>query len=109
MKIYQVGAQVQVTENNIKRRVVLTFEHDRDTLELVLVKVDGRRLADDPNAKPKCQPGDYAIFSKKVGEAPFSWQMPIFHKLVTIMAGRGMSLESIIDHVKSTWKDSPHK
>ncbi len=68
----------------------LTYEKDDESGKSVLVKIDGRRLADDPLAKPMRKPNTYESIIIEIENAPMTWLPAILAKAISECAKKSV-------------------
>lgn len=68
--------------SNAQQSIRLTYEVESETGHASLVKIDGRRLADDPFAKPMRKPNAYESIIRDIETASMSWLPAVLTKVI---------------------------
>lgn len=108
MKTVTLSARVDKTlafSNGILRPQIfhkLTFELDQDTGNATLIKIDGRRLADDPLAKPVRKPTSYESIIRDLEIVSMTCLPAILSKVILECGRRNVFKEGgLLEFVKS--------
>lgn len=79
----------------------LTFEVGENG-ETTLIKIDGRRLADDPLAKPMRKPNAYESLIRDIEQASMTWLPAILAKVILECGKKSVFKEGgLLEFVKS--------